>query len=121
MKKRILIIEDEMGILQLLTLVLKREGYEVHTCQSGRDAIAKIKQVRPHLILMDVMLPGLDGRALASIMEQDEDLNAIPVIITSALVESENMFKQFPQVKAFCAKPFVLTDLIEKVKRGLGD
>ena len=121
MKKRILIVEDEMSILQLLTLVMNREGYEVHTCQSGRDAIAMMKQIHPHLILLDVMLPGLDGRAVASIMEQDEDLNGIPVIITSALVESEAMFKQFPQVKAFCAKPFVLTDLVEKVKRCLGD
>ena len=121
MKKRILIVEDEVTILQLLTMVLAKEGYEVHTCQTGRDAIARMKEVRPHLVLLDVMLPGIDGRAVASIMEQDDELNGIPVIITSALVESEHLFQQFPQVKAFCAKPFVLKDLVTKVKQCLGD
>ncbi len=121
MKKRILIVEDELTILQLLTMVLAKEGYEVHTCQTGRDAIARMKEIRPHLVLLDVMLPGLDGRAVASIMEQDDELSGIPVIVTSALVESEHMFQPFPQVKAFCAKPFVLKELVIKVKQCLGD
>ncbi len=121
MNKRILILEDEAYILHLLSLELAKEGYEVHTCQSGREAVAKMKEVRPHLVLLDVMLPGLDGRAVASIMEQDDELSGIPVIVTSALVESEHLFQHFPQVKAFCAKPFVLKDLIIKVKQCLGD
>ncbi len=121
MNKRILIVEDEITILQLLSLVLAKAGYEVHTCQSGRDAIARMKEVRPHLVILDVMLPGLDGRAVASIMEQDDELSSIPIIVTSALVESEHMFQPFPQVKAFCAKPFVLKDLVLKVKQCLGD
>ena len=107
--------------MQLLTIVLSKEGYEVHTCQTGRDAIARMKEVRPHLVLLDVMLPGVDGRAVVSIMEQDDELNGIPVIITSALVESEHMFQPFPQVKAFCAKPFVLKELVTTVKHCLGD
>lgn len=121
MNKRILIVEDESTIVQLLSLVLAKEGYEIHTCQTGRDAIARMKEVRPHLVLLDVMLPGLDGRAIASIMEQDDELNGIPVIVTSALVESEHMFQPYPQIKAFCAKPFVLKDLVAKVKQCLGD
>lgn len=121
MNKRILIVEDEITILQLLSLVLAKAGYEVHTCQSGRDAIARMKEVRPHLVILDVMLPGLDGRAVASIMEQDDELSGIPIIVTSALVESEHMFQPFPQVKTFCAKPFVLKDLVIKVKQCLGD
>lgn len=121
MKKRILIVEDEISILQLLMVVLTKAGYEVHTCPSGRDAIAKMKEIRPHMVLLDVMLPGLDGRSIVNIMEQDDELNGIPVIITSALVESQNMFQPFPQVKAFCAKPFVLKDLLANVKHYLGD
>ncbi len=121
MKKRILIVEDEITILQLLTMVLTKEGYEVHSCQTGRDAVTRMKEIRPHLVLLDVMLPGLDGRAVASIMEQDDELNGIPIIVTSALVESEHMFQPFPQVKAFCAKPFVLKDVVIKVKQCLGD
>lgn len=121
MKKRILVIEDEMPILQLLVMILAKEGYEVHTCQSGREAIAKMKQIRPHLILLDVMLPGMDGRSVVSVMAEDDELNSIPVLVTSALVESEKMFRPFPQVKGFCTKPFALKDLIIKVKQCLGD
>ena len=121
MKKRILIVEDEMSIVQLLMMVLAKENYEVHTCQSGRDAIAKMKQIRPHLVLLDVMLPGLDGAGIVKIMSEDENLINIPVIVTSALVESQRMFQMYPQVKSFCSKPFVLTDLVAKVKKFIGD
>jgi len=121
MKKRILIVEDEMSILQLLMVVLAKEGYEVHTCQNGREAISRMKQIHPHLVLLDVMLPGMDGKAVMSIMEHDEELNSIPVLVTSALVESEALFHPFPQVKGFCAKPFALKNLVFQVKTCLGD
>jgi len=121
MKKRILIVEDEAGIVDLLRLVLTREGYEVHACQTGRDAIAAMKTVHPHLVILDVMLPGLDGASIVHIMGEDETLSSTPVIVTSALVESEKMFQPFPQVKGFCSKPFVLTDFVAKVKTALGD
>lgn len=121
MKKRILIVEDELSIVQLLSLVLAKAGYEIHICQSGREAIGKMKQLHPHLVLLDVMLPGLDGRTIVSIMDEDDALSNIPIIITSALVESEAMFTRFAQVRSFCAKPFVLKDLVNKVKEALGD
>ena len=121
MKKRILIVEDEASIIDLLTLVLTRERYEVFSCQTGRDAIATIKKVHPHLVILDVMLPGLDGASIVKIMSEDETLSSIPVIITSALVESEKLFSTHPQVKAFCSKPFVLTDFVAKAKQALGD
>lgn len=121
MKKRILIVEDEPANIELLRIILTREGYEVHTCQSGRDAIATIKQVNPHLIILDVMLPGLDGASIVRIMHEDEVLCNIPVIVSSALLESEKMFMPYPQVKGFCAKPFVLKDFVTKVKHAIGD
>ncbi len=121
MNKRVLIVEDEASIVALLQLVLMREGYEVHTCDSGRDAIAAMKTVHPHLVIMDVMLPGLDGASIVRIMGEDDTLASTPVIVTSALVESEKMFQPYPQVKGFCSKPFVLTDFIAKVKQALGD
>lgn len=121
MKKRILIVEDEISIVELLTMVLMREGYEVTSCQTGRDAINMMKEFHPHLVLLDVMLPGLDGAGIVKIMSQDEMLMNIPVLVTSALVESAPIFQPYPQVKGFCSKPFVLTDLVEKVKKAIGD
>lgn len=121
MKKRILIVEDEASIVDLLTLVLSREGYDIFSCQTGRDAIAMMKQVHPHLVILDVMLPGLDGISIVKIMNQDPLLKMIPVIITSALVESARLYQGLPQVKDFAAKPFVLTDFTAKVKKYIGD
>lgn len=121
MKKRILIVEDEASIIDLLTLILAREGYEIYSCQTGRDAIATMKKVHPHLVILDVMLPGLDGASIVKIMGEDESLSSTPIIVTSALVESEKMFLPYPQVKGFCSKPFVLTEFIAKVKQALGD
>ncbi len=121
MKKRILIVEDEASIIELLTLVLTREGYEVYSCQTGRDAVAMMKKVHPHLVILDVMLPGLDGASIIKIMNEDETLASTPVIVTSALVESEKLFLTYPQVKGFCSKPFALADFIAKAKQALGD
>ena len=121
MKKRILIVEDEASIVDLLRLVFEREGYEIHSCQTGRDAIATMKSVHPHLVILDVMLPGLDGAAIVRIMHEDEILSSTPVIVTSALIGSEKIFSPYPQVKEFCSKPFVLKDLVAKVKRAIGD
>lgn len=121
MNKRILIVEDETSIVDLLTLVLSREGYEIASCQTGRDALNMIKEFHPHLVLLDVMLPGLDGASIIKIMAEDEMLSNIPVIVTSALTESAHMFQPYPQVKGFCSKPFVLTELVAKVKKFIGD
>lgn len=121
MKKRIVVIEDERDILELLNLILTRAGYEVYLCDNGRNAIDLLKSIRPHLVILDVMLPGFDGKAIANAMTVNEDLSGTPILVTSALEESEKMFSGNPQVKDFCFKPFRSSILLEKVKTIMGD
>ncbi len=121
LKKRIVIIEDERDILELLNMILSRSGYEVYLCDNGRNALDLIRKVRPHLVLLDVMLPGYDGKAIAAEMAKDEDLQGTSIMIVSALEASEKMFTGSPQVKDFCLKPFRTSVLVEKVKRIMGD
>ena len=121
MKKKIVIVEDERDILQLVNFVLVRAGYEVHACDNGRNAIPLIKKVRPHLVILDLMLPGLDGRAIVEEMAKDEELLGISVMITSALEEASNMFVGNPIVKDYCYKPFRNSVLLQKVKKIMGD
>jgi len=121
MKKKIVIVEDERDILQLLNLILVRAGYEVHACDNGRNAIPLIKKVRPHLVILDLMLPGLDGRAIVEEMGKDEDLFGTSVMITSALEEANHMFSGNPIVKDYCYKPFRTSVLLQKVKKIMGD
>ncbi len=121
LKKRIVVVEDERDILELLGLILTRAGYEVYLCDSGRNAIELLKKVRPHLLILDIMLPGYDGKAIVEAMTKDEDLMGTYIMIVSALEEAERMFTNYPQVKACCLKPFRSSTLVEKVKQIMGD
>ncbi len=121
LKKRIVVVEDERDILELLNMILTRAGYEVYLCDNGRNAMPLIKSTRPHLVMLDVMLPGFDGKAIAASMAEDEDLAATSIIVVSALEESEKMFQGHPQIKDFCFKPFRSSVLLEKVKKVMGD
>ena len=62
MTKKILIVEDEFQIIKLITAILSQKGYEIDYCENGRDAIAKMQDFKPDLVLMDIMLPGIDGK-----------------------------------------------------------
>ena len=73
------------------------------------------------MVLLDVMLPGKDGKASAAAMAADEELQGASIMIVSALEESEKMFTGNPQVKDFCLKPFRTAVLLEKVKKIMGD
>lgn len=121
LKKRIVIVEDEGDILELLNMILSRSGYEVYLCDNGRNALDLIRKTHPHLVLLDVMLPGKDGKAIASAMATDEELQGASIMIVSALEESAKMFTGNPQVKDFCLKPFRTAVLLEKVKKIMGD
>ena len=121
MKKKVVIVEDETDILQLLNLILVRAGYEVHACDNGRNALPLIKKVRPHLVILDLMLPGLDGRTIVEEMAKDEDVFGTPVMVTSALEEAGQMFAGNPIVKDYCYKPFRTSVLLQKVKKIMGD
>lgn len=121
LKKRIVVVEDENDILELLNLILSRAGYEVYLCDNGRNALDLIRTVRPHLVLLDIMLPGYDGKHIANAMAKDEELMGTSIIIVSALESAEKMFVGNVQIKDYCLKPFRTATLLEKVKAVMGD
>ena len=114
---RILLVDDDADILEIVGYNLAQEGYQISTAINGRDAIAKAKKVLPHLIIMDVMMPEMDG------MEACENIRKIPelnnVIITFLTARSED----YSQVAGFDAgaddyitKPIKQKLLVSKVK-----
>jgi two-component system alkaline phosphatase synthesis response regulator PhoP len=114
---RILLVDDDADILEIVGYNLSQEGYQISTAINGRDAIAKAKKVFPHLIIMDVMMPEMDG------MEACENIRKIPelsnVIITFLTARSED----YSQVAGFDAgaddyitKPIKQKLLVSKVK-----
>ena len=114
---RILLVDDELDILEIVGYNLSQEGYQISTAVNGREAVAKAKKVLPHLIIMDVMMPEMDG------MEACENIRKIPelsnVIITFLTARSED----YSQVAGFDAgaddyitKPIKQKLLVSKVK-----
>jgi len=115
MAKKILVIEDEPELLDLVSGSLMRAGYEVAVCDNGRQAVATAAAVKPDLIVMDVMLPGVDGLAIATQLAANDKLSSIPIIVTTALEQSRPMFEKIPSVRHFTTKPFTLAELLKTV------
>ena len=114
----ILVVEDEEPIAELLRAVLEDEGYRVVTAADGRAALARLAEVRPALVLSEVMMPHLDGRALAEALHADPALRAIPLMLLSALGAAS--VAGVPHA-AFVAKPFELDQLLATIAGLLPD
>jgi PleD family two-component response regulator len=81
---RILVCDDEPHIVQILKFTLEREGYQVFTAENGKVALDKARDVQPHLVLLDVMMPVMDGYEVCRKMREDFKMNQIPIIMLSA-------------------------------------
>jgi CheY-like chemotaxis protein len=119
MGNRILLVDDDPEILSLVQYAIESMGHKVQACENGRDVMETIRSYKPELILLDVMLPGIDGYSLAGQINEDPATKNIPIIVLSALEPSRAMFQKFQQVSAFLTKPFNTDDLIEAVKTAL--
>ena len=84
MEQRILLVDDEADILEFISYNLIREGYQVYTATNGKEAVAKAREVVPHLILLDVMMPEMDGiETCQEIRKQDELKNTLIAFLTA--------------------------------------
>ncbi|OJU08687.1 MAG: hypothetical protein BGN88_00415 [Clostridiales bacterium 43-6] len=116
----ILIVDDNSQNLQVLASVLEGAGYEVGFAMSGRQAIDYIKMEKPDLILLDVMMPDMDGYETCQIIKQDPELENIPVIFLTAKIEIEDIVRGFSVGGVdYISKPFVSEELKSRVKTHL--
>ena len=119
MGNKILVVDDDPEISSLVQYTLESQGHTVRVCDNGREVLETLKSYKPDLLVLDVMLPGIDGYSLASQISEDGDLSAMPIIVLSALEPSRTMFQRFSQVAAFLTKPFNTDDLTEAIKNAL--
>jgi DNA-binding response OmpR family regulator len=115
-KKRILVIEDDIHIAEGLKLNLSLQGYDVTTATDGFSGINKWKEWNPHLIVLDIMLPGIDGLSvLQNIRLEDE---RVPVLILSAKSEAHDRIKGLScGVDDYLSKPFNLEEFLLRIER----
>ncbi len=115
MAKKVLVIDDEPEILNLVKYTLEHGGFEVFTCDNGRHAWDEIAKVKPDVLVLDVMLPGIDGYSLQLKIAAEPSTKDLPIVILTALEPSKTLFQKFPQVVAFMTKPFKTEDLLKTV------
>jgi len=116
---KILVVDDDPEISSLVQYTLESMGHNVKVCENGRDVIDSIKEFKPDLMVMDVMLPGIDGYSLTTKISEDPDMMKIPIIVLSALEPSRSMFSKFSQVSAFLTKPVNTDDFLEAIKNAI--
>ncbi len=114
--KRLLIVDDELDILAFLQVVLEEEGYEVVTSDKGEYLEQLHNDGLPHLILVDVLLSGKDGRGIVKYLKSQEETKHIPVVMFSAHPSAEEMARQ-AGADDFLAKPFEIDALLAKIAR----
>ncbi len=114
----ILAVDDEPDITELARFHLGRAGYEIRTAASGRAALELISRRRPDLVVLDLMLPDIDGFGLCEILRRDPTLATIPIIILSAWAtrEARTLGQDFG-VLAYLTKPFDPRELVTLVNR----
>lgn len=115
---RVLVVEDEAAIAELLREMLEEEGYEVALAQDGRVALGLVMEARPDLVVSDVMMPVLDGRALCRILQADPRSRSIPIMLMSAA--RQPIADERCRPAAFVQKPFNLSALLMTIARLIG-
>jgi two-component system alkaline phosphatase synthesis response regulator PhoP/two-component system response regulator VicR len=118
MAKRILAVDDEKAIVRLVQVNLEREGYDVVTAYDGREALEKVASERPDLIVLDVMMPYMDGFEVLQQLKKEPDTRDIPVIMLTAKAQDADVFRGWQSgVDCYLTKPFNPMELKAFVKR----
>ncbi|MBU3911053.1 MAG: response regulator [Candidatus Omnitrophica bacterium] len=116
-KKKILVVDDDPDLLKMLKLRIESEGYEFLSVQDGEDMIREMRAKRPDVVLLDIMLPKLDGYTALREMRKEESFKDTPVIILTAKERKKvgDLFA-FEKVAFFVEKPFDAKDLLRKIR-----
>ncbi len=120
MSHRILLVDDEVDILEFIRYNLQREGYEVFTAQNGREALEVAASCRPHLILLDRMMPVMDGAETCAALRRDERFSETIIVFLSALGEEEEQLAGFGAgADDYITKPIKIKLLISRLQAKL--
>lgn len=114
-------IEDDKALIKLVEQILVRAGYTLTGVAHGEDAVDTLKQVRPDVILLDLMMPDMSGWDVYHQIKSHAEINDIPVIVVTARYQSADrvMGEEIEHVDGYIVKPFMPKELVESVRRVL--
>jgi len=120
-KKTILIVEDDKFLRELISRKLSGEGFDALEAVDGEEGIKKIKEEKPDLVLLDLILPGIDGFEVLARLREDPEISSIPVIILSNLGQREEVEKglKLGAIDYLIKAHFTPGEIIEKIKNAL--
>ena len=114
--EHILIVEDDANILELLKYNLNRKGYKVTSVSTGENALIEIGANKPDLVLLDLMLPGIDGTRICDLLKKGETTKEIPIIMVTAKGEEEDIVKGLDAgADDYVTKPFSIDVLLARI------
>lgn len=122
MTKKIMIVDDEESLIELVKAIMEQEGYEVIVAMNGEEALEKLKSVKPDLILLDMMMPGMSGREVCDKIRSNpktKDLKIAFLTVAKFSEAGKGVLKDMA-VLDYITKPFDNQDLIDRVKKILG-
>jgi CheY-like chemotaxis protein len=111
----ILVVDDEFGVVEVLTAALEDEGFRVVSAANGRHGLERLAEHPPDLVILDFMMPILDGPGMAQAMKANAAYANIPIVMTSAVAENA-LRERFQGYQAFLRKPFRADSLIRLVR-----
>jgi DNA-binding response OmpR family regulator len=121
-KKKVVCIEDDRTMIELVETLLGLKGFDVTGAVGGRAGLDAMRRIKPDLVLLDLMMPDMDGEEVYRRMKADDELKDIPVIILTADVKSmtKMVWQQVAKADGFITKPFNTQDLVQVIRKVLG-
>jgi len=114
---KILVVDDDRSIVELLQFLLTREGHTISVARDGKAGLAMAHEQLPDLIVLDVMMPEMDGFTVSGSLFKDPELRRIPILILTARGNSREIFELVPNVSLYMEKPFAPEILLENVRK----
>jgi DNA-binding response OmpR family regulator len=120
-KKSVVCIEDEPEMIDLIKLILGRKGFELAGAMGGREGLEMIRRLKPDLVLLDLMMPDMDGWEVYQQIKSDDELKHIPVIIVTAKAQSIDkvLGLHIAKVDDYVTKPFGPQELLQSIEKVL--
>ena len=117
----VLVVDDDEDNIRIISTMLLARGYEVRLARDGRSAMESIRQQRPDLVLLDVMMPGMDGMQVLDTIRADPRTTALPVILVTAKTEDQDLLDGYRAgAQYYVTKPFTSRQLLYAISHVLG-
>jgi two-component system, OmpR family, alkaline phosphatase synthesis response regulator PhoP len=116
-KCKVLLVDDDEQILKSLKIYLELENYQVTTAENGREALDKVREDMPEIMVLDIMMPILDGYQVLEKLKEDPETSRLPVIMLTAKGQDIDVLKGYKMgASSYMTKPFNLNELVENIE-----